>query len=399
MKERTLKAGIRGWIAMGLLSLTLGSAAGYEGFGGAATGGSGQAIYHVTTCDAQNPPATPTAGSLRHAALQGNRYIVFDVACSTPVDFGTSWVYFRSNTTVDGTTAPAPGFRYVGTLAVGGSRCSPRCNNVIIRGMVYRRPTANQSVQPGIVLERGAHTIVIDHSSFFRCGNDCISITSNEGANFVDTRNITISRSFFNHPLRPCCGDETGAETTWLISARSRRISVIYNLVYDAARRNPWVRYDDNVRPSDTVLDLRNNLFYKIGANSSRSGGVFLWDRVRANIVSNWFRAKDGLTTGAQKRAIITCKTSGTAPEDVGACTGESPVENVYVSGNISADGWTREINAKGTTSTRQAAAFVTTMGACAAAQSVRQDVGARHKSAEDRAALNDIVLTGCTPP
>jgi hypothetical protein len=381
-------------------------AATYEGFGAAATGGAGQTIYQVTRCDDNKD--TPVQGMLRHASLQGNRTIVFDVACGpgspNPLAiFATTWIYFRSNTTVDGTTAPAPGFQYLGTLAIGGQKCSPRCNNVIIRGMIYR-PDGRTITNFALKIERGAHTIVFDHNTFEGCGNDCIGISSDEGSDpttYVDSHNITISRNLFNHPFRidpGAEGTEYGASTAALFTQRSRRISFIYNLIYDSGRRNPRVSYDPNVNPTDTVIDVRNNVMYDIvGGTGSQDGGVILYDNIRANVVNNYLKATSGLPDDSEKKVILICKPSGAAPEDGSFCGTRADVEKVYVSGNISANGWSVHINTKGTTGTPQAAAAVTTLDACAAAQSVGQDVGAPYKNINDRAALNDVTLTECS--
>jgi hypothetical protein len=401
MKCHTSIMNKRVWLLLGCLLLVPGLSQAYEGFGAAATGGTGQRVYRVTNCSNGTGD-----GTLRDATSQPNRYIVFDVGCSPPVKFGKQWVYIRSNTTLDGFTAPSPGYQYLGTLAVGGQNCSPRCHNVIVRGMIYRGDGVTVT-NFALKVERGAHTIVFDHNTMERCGNDCIGISSNEGKNpvtYVDSRNITISRNLLNHPSRSdpgAEGSEAGAETAMLVTNRSRRISVLYNLIYDSKRRNPRFEYDRKVPPTDTVFDIRNNLIYKVSGLLTQDGGIILYDRVRGNVINNWLKAKDTLRVLAgrvAKKVIMVCKDSGNASEDRGFCGPRSAVENVYISGNISADGWSAHINGKGTTGTPQAVPPSTTMDACAAAQSVRQDVGAPHKSASDLAALNDIVLHGCTP-
>jgi hypothetical protein len=129
-------------------------------------------------------------------------------------------------------------------------------------------------------------------------------------------------------------------------------------------------------------------------------------DRVIANVRGNYIRAKNGLSTSAEKRGIVVCKSSGTAAEDAALCS--SPVvaaKAVYLGGNIVRgdaphEDLSKHAESKRTTATLQPVAPVTTTSACAAAQAIRSGkVGAPHKNAADRAALKDISLVGCDPP
>ena len=377
------------------------TAASYEGFGAAATGGTGHPTYRVTTCANDTRP-----GSLRDAVSQEKRHIVFEVACGPGsgnplVNFGNSWVYIRSHTTLAGETAPAPGYQYLGTLAIGGQKCSPLCHNVIVRHMIYR-PDGQTVTNFALKVERGAHTIVFDHNTLEGCGNDCIGISANEvvggKTRYVDTRDITVSRNLINHPFRidpGAEGTERGAETAMLVTNRARRISVLYNLIYDSKRRNPRIMYDAAVNPTDTVVEIRHNLIYLVSGTLVQDGGIQLYDRVRGNVVNNYIKAKAGVTTAAHKKGMMVCRPDSHA-EERPFCRTRAPVEKVYVAGNISDDGWSIFFNSKGTTKTPQPTPAGSTMDACTAAQSVREDVGAQHKNDSDRKGLASIILRGC---
>jgi hypothetical protein len=363
----------------------------YYGFAAWATGGAGQPLYTITSCSNGTG-----LGTLRDAVSQGNRYIVSSVACSPPVDFGTSYVYVHSNTTIDFTTAPAPGYQYIGTLDADGPKCSPTCNNIVLKGLQCRRVSDSLPNQPRCIsVERGAYNIVIDHNTFEKCPDDCLSVASNTASGFADSYNVTISRNLFNHPLRHCCADEAGSETTGLVDMRPRHVSFLLNLVYIAKRRNLWAKYDPSLNATDTTYDMRYNLLWQIGGESGRDGGPMLSDGVRANVYRNYFKAKDGLSANAQKRAIIACKSSGTASEDTGCSTG-SPLALLYTAENVSHEGWSSHLNAKGNSTTPLSAGSVPTMTVCEAVNSVLADVGAPHKTTSDLAALASISIPSC---
>ena len=167
----------------------------YQGFGASTVGGEGQAVYHVTTLEDYNPttvPPEPTIlGSLRHALLQGNRRIVFDVG---GVIETKSRIRIRgANITVDGFTAPAPGI----TIKNLGLRLSGNdgAHDVIIRGVRVHIVNNVPGQEDGIAIVAGAFNIVIDHVS--------VRGASDENIGINNAHDITISSSILADPLRP----------------------------------------------------------------------------------------------------------------------------------------------------------------------------------------------------
>jgi Viral BACON domain len=182
-----------------------------------------------------------------------------------------------------------------------------------------------------------------------------------------------------------------------LIYQESTRISVHHNLFLGAQRRNPWVHYSDVAEAPEIQADVRNNLMWDVSGGPGHHGTV-VFAGGKANIVNNYYKTRDGSDEAAQKRAISICKGSATAPEDISFCENrlELPPARAYVAGNVSAEGWTDYINAKGTEKGPFPVSPVDTTQACSAAHQVLADAGMKPRDPEEEQYLSAISLPSC---
>ncbi|MFQ5812941.1 MAG: hypothetical protein ACE5I2_07115, partial [Anaerolineae bacterium] len=156
----------------------------------------------------------------------------------------------------------------------------------------------------------------------------------------------------------------------------------------------------------DITVDLRNNLFWDVSGGSTNHG-TLIYNGARANIVNNYYKARlSGCDEACQKRVLVICQ-ANRMPEDAVVCDarGEAvepgaPAGGVYVSGNISGDGHTAHINAKGNVWQPHSAVQVDTQDACTAARLVLQQVGSRSENFGlddiDRQLISTVTLAGC---
>src|SRR5688572_4579217 len=203
---------------------------GYEGFGRSTTGGAGQSVYRVTSL------ADSGAGTLRDALSQGSRCVVFDVAGTINL---SSELRVKSNTTIDGFTAPTPGItlrrRTLGIDSV---------SNVIVRGLRVRDTLdSGVSDQDGIRIYNSAN-VVVSHCSFSRFEDGGVDVTQN-------SNNVTLQWNIFGN-------GNPAHNFLMLISYAAKRVSVHHNLFIDGTDRQPAINQQYVTASSETTADVRN---------------------------------------------------------------------------------------------------------------------------------------------
>ena len=124
---------------------------GAQGWGRFATGGRGGSVYHVTNL---NDSGT---GSLRDAASQPNRIIVFDVSGVIRIN---SRIVFKNNLYVAGQTAPGEGITVYGDgVSFSGA------DNIIVRYMRFRMGAVGTKDKDAAGIANGKN-MIFDHCSF-----------------------------------------------------------------------------------------------------------------------------------------------------------------------------------------------------------------------------------------
>jgi PKD repeat protein len=333
------------------------SVSAYQGFGAATPGGSGKPLYHVTNLNDSGP------GSLREAASQGNRSIVFDVAGT--INLSDEITIRSSFLTIDGLTAPSPGItlRNYGLIIRGTSG-----HDIIIKGIRIRNAALD-----GIWVTDAAYNVVIDHVSVHGSADGNIDISR------AGTRDVTVSWSILAEPA--------GEEKNSLLAFELSRTTLHHNLFTAAQQRNPQVTYDDTDplnQDTDTTLDMRNNLIW-----DWRGGyGTRIRYGARANVVDNFY-ASNG---GDAQDALVICKGLSSDSD----CDNDSAnVARAYVSGNYSAEGV--NLNNRGTETSAFPAATVDTQDPRTAACQVLAGAGVRPLDSTDQQYLSGISLSSCT--
>jgi hypothetical protein len=346
--------------AMALMTFTNHTAtaatAAAQGFGASTPGGTGQPIVRVTNLNDSGP------GSLRDAVSKGYRTIVFDVAGEIVLQ---SHLYvYGPFVTIDGFSAPAPGvtLKKYG-LIIRGNRGG---NNMIVRGLRIRNATID-----GIQIALSAHNILIEHVSVSGSADGNLDITES-------SHDITVAWSLFAAPI--------GESKNSLIKYNPSRVTLHHNVFVKGRQRNPQIRVDDAGTPAaDTTADIRNNLIWDWS-----NYGTIIWYGPRANVVNNFYGAPSGSST-TKKNAIIVCE---------GDCDGGVAASRAWahVSGNVSADNLTTQINGAGNTPTPFPAPYVDTDNACTGAQRALGQAGVRPLDTIDTQHVIPIKLPACGP-
>ena len=293
---------------------------GYEGFGRSTTGGAGQSVYRVTSL------ADSGAGTLRDALSQGSRCVVFDVAGTINL---SSELRVKSNTTIDGFTAPTPGItlrrRTLGIDSV---------SNVIVRGLRVRDTLdSGVSDQDGIRIYNSAN-VVVSHCSFSRFEDGGVDVTQN-------SNNVTLQWNIFGN-------GNPAHNFLMLISYAAKRVSVHHNLFIDGTDRQPAINQQYVTPSSETTADVRNNVMWNIAGD-----GTTVRYSGRANVINNYYDGSSG-----EKAVQVNNGGFG------------------YVSGNMSRQGL--QLNDNGNQSAPFSTVAPTTTDALTAALQVKANAGAR---------------------
>lgn len=267
---------------------------GAEGFGARATGGRGGRVIAVTNLHDSGP------GSLR-AALddEGPRAVVFRV--SGNIALKSSLKLKNGDVTIAGQTAPGDGICLQNYgLALSGA------NNVIIRYLRIR-PGDTAGVELDAFGGRKGENIIVDHCSMSWSIDECVSIYS--GA-----RNVTIQWCLISESLYQSVHSKGhhGFGGIW----GGQKASWHHNLLAHHSSRNPRIVGKNE----DQLIDLRNNVIYNWGYNSTYGGD----GDVRVNLINNVY--KPGPATRENVRARIANPSQG------------NPPNNWWIDGNLVVD-------------------------------------------------------------
>ena len=222
-----------------------------EGFGAVTTGGSGGAIYTVTSLDDSGP------GTLRDALSQSNRYIEFAVGGT--IDLASTIRVTKDHITIDGTTALNPGITITTTQGVADllQMRYVSCHDIIVQN-IRIVGAGNDNLQ----IAFGPYNIALDQCSF---------------RNAVDG-NVDIAEDCYNITLQWCILGDTVKNS--LIRTRVSNISIHHNLYFNGSERNPQL--DDA-----TVVDMVNNVIYNWHSNY----GTRVRNGATANLIKNYYLA------------------------------------------------------------------------------------------------------------
>ncbi|OGZ11820.1 MAG: hypothetical protein A2942_02615, partial [Candidatus Lloydbacteria bacterium RIFCSPLOWO2_01_FULL_50_20] len=227
---------------------------GYEGFGRNTTGGVGQQIYYVTNL---NDSGT---GSLRDALSVGNRCVVFDVGGTINL---LSEITAKSNTTIDGFTAPSPG------ITLSDNALGVYFNqNVVIRGIRHRHAPLGLDA----FYIYNSSNVVIDHVSVSDFGDGAVDVTQNSSD--VTVQWSILAEGNVEHNL------------TSLNAYNASRITQHHNLYMNGVDRQPMCSYDQVTfsNPSEVICDVRNNLIWGF-----TQWGTTVRHGAYANVVNNYY--------------------------------------------------------------------------------------------------------------
>ena len=233
-----------------------------------ARGGNSIVVYHVTNLNDSGE------GSFRDAVSEGNRIIVFDVAgtvmLKTPVKIQ------KSNITVLGQTAPGEG------ICIGGdSVMLSNADNIIMRYLRFRMGDDHNTQEDSLGVRRGQN-IIIDHCSISWCQDECLSAYQN--------KNFTAQWCIISESLRESYHEKGnhGYGGIW----GGINASFHHNLIATHDSRVPRIgtsqtvhTYDDSL-DTDNLIDVRNNVIYNWGLNSSYGGE----NGTRVNLINNYYK-------------------------------------------------------------------------------------------------------------
>jgi len=258
---------------------------GAEGFGAKATGGRGGRAIAVTNVDDSGP------GSLREAIdAEGPRMVVFRVSGTIPLQSSLSLRY--SDITIAGQTAPGDGI-CLKDYAFDLSGAS----NVIIRYLRVR-PGDSSGEELDAFGGRAGENIIVDHCSMSWSVDECVSI-------YGGARNLTVQWCLISESLYQSVHTKGhhGFGGIW----GGQNASWHHNLLAHHSSRNPRIV---GKSVGDQLVDVRNNVIYNWGYNSTYGGD----GDVRVNLVNNVY--KPGPATRDGVRARVANPSQGEAPNN-----------------------------------------------------------------------------------
>ena len=242
------------------------SAGGYPGFGFRTTGGAGRPVITVTTLADSGP------GSLRAALSRADhtggtiRFTVGgDIALLSGLDV-------PNRTTIDGSSAPAPGITLLGESAGAGGTgvLNLYQSNVIVRGLRIRNGM-NDGIHVVPRLGETVENIVVDHCSITGSHDGGIDITGRSGFKVTD---VTIISNYLAGNGGPCAKGMCGGGG--LANSGVNRLSYYYNFWDKNLRRTPSLSGDD----------LAADVCYNV-VRAPVQGGIQIRDGARANLIGN----------------------------------------------------------------------------------------------------------------
>ncbi len=277
---------------------------GAEGFGARATGGRGGRVIAVTNLEDSGP------GSLRAAlAEKGPRTVVFRV--SGTIELKSNLSLKHGDLTVAGQTAPGDGI-CLKNYALGFDGAS----NVIVRYLRIR-PGDAAGRELDAMGGRSGENIIVDHCSASWSIDECVSF-------YGAIRNLTVQWCVVAESLYQSAHAKGrhGFGGIWGGDGASWH----HNLVVHHSSRNPRLV---GKSPVPQLVDIRNNVIYNWGYNSTYGGD----GDVRVNLVNNVYRP--GPATRANVRSRLANPSAGTV------------ARNWWIDGNlavgapeVTADNW-----------------------------------------------------------
>lgn len=347
---------------------------GAEGYGAAATGGRGGAVYIVTNLNDSGP------GSLR-AALNHNepRTIVFHVSGTIHLYSDLSLMY--PNVTIAGQTAPGDG------ICIANGSLKAGYDNVIIRYIHCRLgdcwPDGTDNNDTDATWGRNGNTMIFDHVTASWSVDETFSYYSNQ--NFTAQWCLMSESLRYSHHEKEVHGYGGiwgGTNSSWH-----------HNLLAHHSSRNPRIEGDvvNNV-------DLRNNVIYNWGFNSCYGG-----EQATVNIINCYYKYGPATGSGVRDRIVNSSRhTDGSY--------GQWYVHGNYVYGypNVTADnrlgvdpqGGSGDRSLCLTTAPFPAAAVypVTTQSALEAYQAVLNDAGCSlYRDSVDVRIVNEVATGTAT--
>ena len=239
---------------------------GAVGFGQYTQGGRGGITYVVTSLD--DNPEHPEPGTLRHAVKQKGARIV-EFAVSGVIHLKDVLEITRDHITINGQTSPYG-------IVIAGAQTSIKANQVILRYLRFR-PGIEQG-EGDALNARGRQDIIIDHCS--------LSWANDEVASFYNNQRFTLQNSIISESLKEA-GHHKGSHGYGGIWGGAKA-SFIRNVIVHHDSRNPRIngyRLKPPYPQSETLVDIRNNVFYNWGDNSGygAEGGKF-------NLINNFYK-------------------------------------------------------------------------------------------------------------
>lgn len=289
---------------------------GAEGFGARASGGRGGRVIAVTNRNDSGP------GSLRTAIDEtGPRTVVFRV--SGNISLESSVKLRHGDLTIAGQTAPGDGICLQNySLDLAGA------NNVVVRYLRVR-PGDVSGQDLDALGGREGENIVIDHCSMSWSIDECLSIYSG-------VRNLTVQWCLLSESLYQSghVKGHHGFGGIW----GGQNASWHHNLLAHHSSRNPRIV---GKSVGDQFVDIRNNVIYNWGYNSTYGGD----GDVRVNLINNIY--KPGPATRDNVRARVANPSPGAAPHNwwidgnLASASAEVTADNwlgVHPSGDVAKD-------------------------------------------------------------
>lgn len=222
---------------------------GAQGYGANAAGGT--TVVHVKNLNDSG------AGSLRDALSASGRRVVFDVAGTIKI---TSTLVVPTNTTIDGTTAPAGGITVQGYNTSASGR-----HDIVIRNIRFREDTTGPSGKCAFQAADAAHHIILDHCSIEWGRWDSMEFTGG-------SHDITIQYCIIGEAIDP--------QHFGLLVDACDRVSIHHNLFVDNHSRNPKLKCNGQ---------YINNVVYNWGTSGLVGGhSSAVW---KSDLINNYFIA------------------------------------------------------------------------------------------------------------